>query len=102
MVVCRRTHQLTALFAVVLLWWLNATNNLGLWAVDSTGVLRRLLSDGDSMTVGGVSKRLKTFRALTPSTSLGGVASGYDNTGDVSVLATFTDRSAALVNVPVP
>jgi hypothetical protein len=80
----------------------NATNNLGLWAVDSTGALRRLLSTADSMTAGGMSKRLKTFRALTPSTSLGGVASGYDNTADVSVTATFTDRSAALVNVPVP
>lgn len=78
-----------------------AANALGLWAVDRTGRLRRLLRAGEQMLVGEVPRTVKTFTALTGSPGSLGAASGYD-TSHVTILATFTDKTQAIINLAVP
>ena len=79
-----------------------ARNNLGLYATDSTGTVRLLLRTGGNASVNGVSKVVETFTALVPSVGSIGAASGYDNAGNVAVLATFGDGSQALLVLTVP
>ena len=79
-----------------------AANKLGLWGVDSLGMLRLLLRTGQSLTVDATLKTIKTFTALAAAPGSIGAASGYDDAGRVSVLATFTDGSQSLVLVQVP
>ena len=69
--------------------------------MDSTGKLRRLLRAGEQMLVGGQPRTIKTFTALTGSPGSLGAASGYDDS-HVTVLATFTDKTQALLRIPVP
>jgi hypothetical protein len=81
----------------------DATNNLGLWAVDGDGNLDLLLRTGQQVTVNEVAKTIKTFVALAAAPGSVGAASGYDTEfGDVAVVATFTDGSEALLNITVP
>ena len=77
-------------------------NSFGLWAVDSTGTLRLMFRTGRDASVNGVAKPVKAFTALTPAKGTLGAASGYDNAGNIAVLATFTDGTQALLTVTVP
>jgi sugar lactone lactonase YvrE len=77
-------------------------NNLGLWAVDATGAAQLLFRSGESLTVGNQSKTVSTFSALEPISGSSGAACGYDNQGNISVLATFTDGTQKLLNVAGP
>ena len=79
-----------------------AKNNLGLWAVDSTGTLQLIFRTGQNALVNGVTRQVKTFTALVPGAGSIGAASGYDNKGHVAVLATFTDGTQALLVLMVP
>jgi hypothetical protein len=74
-------------------------NNLGLWAVDGSGALQLLFRTGQSAITGGQTKTVRFFSALAPVLGSVGAASGYDNSGNVSVLATFTDGTQATLNV---
>jgi hypothetical protein len=60
------------------------------------------LGSEEAITVNGGRKVVRTFTALAPAIGSIGAASGYDQSGDVEVLATFTDGSAGLVKVAAP
>jgi len=77
-------------------------NNLGLWGMDSLGTLRLLFRTGQSVTVDGSSKTVRTFRALQAAPGSIGAASGYDDDGNVAIVATFTDGNQALLQLTVP
>ncbi|MGB8168269.1 MAG: choice-of-anchor tandem repeat NxxGxxAF-containing protein, partial [Chthoniobacteraceae bacterium] len=74
------------------------TNNSGLFAVDSTGALRLLARTGEQVN----GKTLKTVDAF--SYVLGSPVQARTAAASPEVIyrATFTDRSQALVKVPVP
>ena len=78
------------------------SDNLDIWAVNSSGTLQLLLSDDDAVMLGDVSKTLRTFVALAPSVKSGGVASGCDDNGNVAITAIFNDGTRAIVDLPVP
>jgi len=67
-------------------------NNFGLWAVDSTGTLVKLLRTGDTIRFNGEDREVKSFTALVTAPGSIGAARGYDHTGNVTVLATFVDK----------
>lgn len=77
-------------------------NNLGLWAVDSGGKLREVLRTGDQMSVSGQSKTLAKMTLLNSSRGVFGTTRSFNDTGSVALLATFTDKSQALIRVEIP
>ncbi len=80
-------------------------NRAALYGRDSDGNMRRLLRAGDmieSAGPGSALKAVKSFVALGAAAGSIGAARGYDDTGRVSVLVTFADRTQAVVRVQVP
>ncbi|MGB8168052.1 MAG: choice-of-anchor tandem repeat NxxGxxAF-containing protein [Chthoniobacteraceae bacterium] len=82
---------------------ITAANNLGIWAVNTTGVLIGLLRTGDQIAgVAGQTRTIKSFVALQPAPGSIGAANGYDNAGKLATLVTFTDKTIALVEFTIP
>lgn len=82
---------------------ISAANNTGVWAVNSTGSLIRILRTGDHITnVAGAERIIKSFTALLPAVQAPGAANGYDDAGKLAALVTFTDRTLALVEFTIP
>ncbi|MDB6167979.1 MAG: hypothetical protein JWM88_843, partial [Verrucomicrobia bacterium] len=79
----------------------NAFNNTGLWALDSTGVFRQLLRTGP----GALPNEPRSIRSIT---TLGadagafGVGRSYNATGSLAVKVVLSDGSQALVRLDVP
>jgi hypothetical protein len=80
----------------------SSASDFGLWTVDSTGALRLLLGADEGITVSGMRKTVRTFSALTPAPGSIGAASGYDQSGHVEALATFSDGTQALLKLTAP
>jgi hypothetical protein len=78
------------------------SNRRGLWALDSTGALRLLLRAGQTYTVNGSARVVKTFIALAPAPDSLGAARGVDEDGNVTALVTFTDGRQALLSMGIP
>jgi uncharacterized delta-60 repeat protein len=72
----------------------------GVWAMDFTGTLRTLFRTGDTTIIAG--KTLKTFTLLNATVGTGGVTRSFNDAGQVVWLATFTDKSQAIVVTDVP
>lgn len=81
---------------------ISAANNSGLWAVNSSGVLKLVLRTGQKVVVNAAPLTIKSFTALVPAPGSIGAAHGYDNAGHLAVLATFTDKTVALLEFTVP
>jgi hypothetical protein len=77
-------------------------NNFGLWAVDGSGAPELLLRTGETITVAGESETVKTFSALDPAPGSPGAAAGYDDAGNITVHATFTDGTHATLDLSTP
>ena len=76
----------------------NTKNNLGIWAVDSTGTMQLIVRTGDTVDVGnGVIKTITGLTFLTPET--GQTRNFSQANGDIAYLATFSDRTSAIFNV---
>jgi hypothetical protein len=78
----------------------------GVWAVDFAGDTRRLFQSGvTKLAIDNVpanDKTLKSFTLLTAVTGSVGVTRSFNDAGDVTWLATFTDGTTALVKTVVP
>ena len=77
-----------------------ASKSKGVWAVDFTGALRLLFRTGDTNIVS--SKTLKTFELLKATPQCSGVTRSFNDAGSVVWLATFTDKSQAIITTTVP
>gem|GEM_PF-750645 len=71
-----------------------------LWATDSTGQLRRILRTGVALTTNGPIVKSLTLLTATPGST--GTARSYNETASVAVLATFDDKTQALVRIEIP
>jgi uncharacterized repeat protein (TIGR03803 family) len=76
----------------------NGTNDEGLWAVDTTGTLRCLVREGD--TVGG--KSVKSIQVLEATTGTPGVARAFNARTQIVWQATFSDRTNGIIITTVP
>ena len=81
---------------------ISASNNFGLWGANAAGTVRQILRTGDRVMVSAVERTVKSFVALTPAAGSIGAAHGYDETGRTAVLATFTDKTVALLELAAP
>ena len=77
-----------------------AKNKLALWAVDSGGTLRRLLRTNDSLAPEGPA--ITKLTLLTAVLGAFGSTRSFNATGSVALLATFADKTQALLRVDVP
>ena len=75
-------------------------NKLALWAVDSSGTLRRLLRTGESLTTGGPALTNLTLLNAVPGAF--GATRSFNATGSLALTATFADQTQALVRVDIP
>lgn len=77
----------------------------GVWAQDSTGTLRLLFRAGvTQIDLGGTAgvKTVKRFTLLNATVGSTGVTRSFNDIGDVVWLATFADKSQAIVISAVP
>ena len=70
----------------------------GVWACDFTGMPRLLFRTGD--TIGG--RKLKSFILLKATVGSVGVTRSFNNDAQVVWLATFTDKTTAIVTTEIP
>ena len=80
----------------------NASNNVGIWALDGYDILQLIFRTGQTVQVNGVNKVVKSFKALDAAPGSVGAVHGYDDYGDVAAVATFTDGSTALLVFSIP
>jgi hypothetical protein len=73
----------------------------GVWAMDYGGVTRLLFRTGikDALIAG---KTLKSFTLLKATVGSVGVTRSFNNVGQLVWLATFTDRTTALITTDIP
>ena len=78
----------------------------GVWAVDYAGDVRTLFRTGDSIDIGPpgtpVVKKVKTFTLLKATPGNTGVTRSFNAAGQVVWLATFTDKTQAIMTTAVP
>ncbi|MGB8169123.1 MAG: choice-of-anchor tandem repeat GloVer-containing protein, partial [Chthoniobacteraceae bacterium] len=79
-----------------------ATNNIGVWAIDSTATLRLVVRTGDILKVGGQPKTLSLMTVLSPVLGSAGQARSYNSTRYLVFRATFTDRTQAIMQLVIP
>lgn len=75
-----------------------AKNNLGLFAVGSDGVTRRILRTGDKLD----EETVASFLMLKAVPTAFSAARSFNATGSVALSVTFTDHSQALVEMGIP
>lgn len=73
-------------------------NDLGCWAVDSTGTLRGLFREGD--TING--ETLKLFSVLSATVGSPGASRAFNANGVVTWLPTFSDNTTSVMTTQVP
>ena len=78
-----------------------SAGEVGLWAVDSQGTLRRVLRTGDifpDVSLQGIT----ALTLLKATAGAYGVARSYSATGSIALVATFADTTQALLRVDLP
>ncbi len=76
----------------------NGKNNLGVWAVGSDGLVRRLLRTGDAFG----SRTVASFNLLKAVPTAFTAARSFNANSAVAVQITFTDKSQALLKIGIP
>ena len=76
----------------------DATNDVGVWAMDSTGALRLLFREGDMIE----GRQLKSFTVLKAVPGSPGVTHAFNDAGQVAWRATFIDGTTAVMVTQVP
>jgi len=75
-----------------------AKNNVGLWAVDSKGSLRRLLRTGDILD----GKPVTGIHALSTVSGAFGASRGYNARGTVVTRVLFAKGAQSIVRIDIP
>ncbi len=91
-------HGAPLFYAQVASGGIKASNDFGIWAVNSLGELQVLVREGD--VIGG--KTLKTITVLSAVAGSPGVTRSFNNAQSVIYRATFTDKSQAVLTVKIP
>jgi hypothetical protein len=76
----------------------NKKNNIGVWGVDSSGLVRQVLRTGSTIGAQTVSR----LTLLQPVRGALGAGRSYNATGGVAVLVGFTDKTEAILQLSVP
>jgi uncharacterized repeat protein (TIGR03803 family) len=77
---------------------ITTANDSGLWAVDSSGVLRSLVREGELLQ----GKTVKSIQVLEPVSGTSGLTRAFNSRHQIIWKGTFTDQTAAVVLTTVP
>lgn len=81
---------------------ISGANNTALWAIGSNGKLIRLLRNSQDIDVNGTPRTLQSFTTFTAPSDSTGAAHGYNTADQITVRATFRDKTVALLRLTVP
>ena len=76
--------------------------NAGLWAADSTGLVRLLLRTGQTITLPTGDKKISAFTVLNALPGSFGARRSYNARGSVAVQVTFVGGAQAVLRLDVP
>jgi cyclophilin family peptidyl-prolyl cis-trans isomerase len=76
--------------------------NSGLWAVDSTGLVRLLLRTGQFITLPTGDKKISAFTVLNALPGSFGARRSYNANGSVAVQVTFVGGAQAILRLDIP
>ncbi len=79
-----------------------STNNTGIWAVDTNGVLKQIIRTGDALTVNGGAKIISSLAIFNAPAASAGQTRHFNNAGDLTYKATFTDGTISIVQSVFP
>jgi len=79
-----------------------SSNNIGIWAVDTDGVLKQIIRTGDSLTVNGKAKTITKLSIFTAPKTCTGQTRHFNNPGDMIYTAGFNDGTSGIVQSVLP
>ena len=78
---------------------ITAANDNGIWAVDASGALVKIVMEGDTIASGKVVKSIVALTGVLGST---GVTHSFNNNRQITYLATFVDGTKGIVTSLIP
>ena len=78
---------------------ITAANDNGIWAVDGSGALVKIVMEGDTIASGKVVKAITVLTGVIGST---GVTRSFNNNRQITYLATFVDGTKGIVTSLIP
>jgi hypothetical protein len=75
---------------------ITASNNQGVWAVDSNGVLKRIICTGQTQQIDGIAKTVAAIGIFKGPANSVGQSRNFNVGGDLTFTVTFTDGSTAI------
>jgi hypothetical protein len=79
-----------------------SSNNLGIWAVGTDGVLRQVVRTGEALTVNGVAKTVTSLTIFNNARYAAGQTRHFNGAGDLVYKANFSDGSSGIVQTVFP
>ena len=79
-----------------------SSNNQGIWAEDTNGILKQILRKGDALTVNGATKIVSSISIFSAPTGFSGQTRHFNDRGDLGYKVTFTDGSNSFVQSVFP
>ena len=79
-----------------------ATNNRGIWAVDTGGVLKQIIRTGSALTANGKARIVATLMLFIGPAASTGQTRHFNNPGDVIYKVAFTDGSTGIAQSIFP
>jgi sugar lactone lactonase YvrE len=81
---------------------ITSANNQGIWAMDQDRVLQLVVRKGDKIEVQGTKKTVTGLKLFLALPFVAGKERNYAENGDLAFLATFSDRTNAIMRVTFP
>jgi hypothetical protein len=75
-----------------------ASEDGGLWAIDSTGALQLILRESDRLN----GQTVRSFQVLRATAGAGGVGRSYNNLGQLALLIFYKNGAMAIARIDVP
>ena len=79
-----------------------SANNQGIWAVDTSGVLKQVIRKGDALTFNGKAKTLAGLTIFNAPAASTGQTRHFNYPGDLLYTATFSDGTTGIVQTVFP
>jgi uncharacterized repeat protein (TIGR03803 family) len=75
---------------------------VGIFGVDTGGLLKQIIRTGQALTVNGAAKKISTLAIFGTPVASTGQSRHFNQAGDIAYLATFTDKSTAIIQSDFP
>jgi hypothetical protein len=79
-----------------------SSNNLGIWAVDTDGILKQVVRTGNGISLNGVGKSITGLTVFTAPTASTGQTRDFNSAGDLLFKAALNDRSTSIIQTTFP